>query len=91
MMRGKNDHNDGRGGIDEWLHCSPRLRGGKSLMDIPELDSAVGQVQRMAWMLPSIMRWLIANTQMLVAENYWLRKVKDLLAVLVSQIRVHRT
>ena len=43
IMRGKSILME-EGGIDEWLHFSP-LRGGKSLMDIPELNLYIGQYE----------------------------------------------
>ena len=65
MMRGKSILME-EGGIDEWLHFSP-LRGGKSLMDIPELNLYIGQYEDGMDAALDINSTAISNTQILIA------------------------
>ena len=85
MMRGKNILMQ-EGGIDEWLHFSP-LRGGKSLMDIPELNLYIGQYEDGMDACLDINNTAIPNTQILVAGTTGSGK-SNLLSVLISQIRM---
>ena len=85
MMRGKQVLMQ-EGGIDEWLHYSP-LRGGKSLMDIPELNLYIGQYEDGMDAALDINSTAIANTQILVAGTTGSGK-SNLLAVLINQIRM---
>lgn len=85
MMRGKQILMQ-EGGIDEWLHFSP-LRGGKSLMDIPELNLYIGQYEDGMDAALDINSTAIANTQILVAGTTGSGK-SNLLAVLINQIRM---
>lgn len=65
MMRGKSILME-EGGIDEWLHYSP-LRGGRSLMDIPELNLYIGQYEDGMDAALDINSTAIPNTQILIA------------------------
>lgn len=85
MMRGR-DILMQEGGIDEWLHYSP-LRGGKSLMDIPELNLYIGQYDDGMDAALDINSSTIANTQILVAGTTGSGK-SNLLAVLINQVRM---
>ena len=85
MMRGRSILMQ-EGGIDEWLHFSP-LRGGKSLMDIPELNLYIGQYDDGMDAALDINSNAIANTQILVAGTTGSGK-SNLLAVLINQIRM---
>lgn len=85
MMRGKQILMQ-EGGIDEWLHFSP-LRGGKSLMDIPELNLYIGQYEDGMDACLDINNTAIPNTQILVAGTTGSGK-SNLLSVLISQIRM---
>ncbi len=85
MMRGKHILMQ-EGGIDEWLHFSP-LRGGKSLMDIPELNLYIGQYEDGMDACLDINNTAIPNTQILVAGTTGSGK-SNLLSVLISQIRM---
>lgn len=85
MLRGKQILM-AEGGIDEWLHYSP-LRGGKSLMDIPELNIYIGQYEDGMDASLDINSTTIPNTQILVAGTTGSGK-SNLLSVLISQIRM---
>lgn len=85
MMRGKSILME-EGGIDEWLHFSP-LRGGKSLMDIPELNLYIGQYEDGMDAALDINSTAISNTQILIAGTTGSGK-SNLLAVLINQIRM---
>ena len=85
IMRGKHILMQ-EGGIDEWLHYSP-MRGGKSLMDIPELNLYIGQYEDGMDAALDINSTAIANTQILVAGTTGSGK-SNLLAVLINQIRM---
>ena len=85
MMRGKSILME-EGGIDEWLHFSP-LRGGKSLMDIPELNLYIGQYEDGMDAALDINSTAIPNTQILIAGTTGSGK-SNLLAVLINQIRM---
>lgn len=74
------------GVMDEWLHFSP-LRGGKSLMDIPQLDLIIGMYDDDMEARLDLNSREIANTQILVAGTTGSGK-SNLLAVLLQQIRV---
>lgn len=85
MMRGKQILME-EGSIDEWLHYSP-LRGGRSLMDIPELNLYIGQYEDGMDACLDINNTAIPNTQILVAGTTGSGK-SNLLSVLISQIRM---
>ena len=85
MMRGKSILME-EGGIDEWLHYSP-LRGGRSLMDIPELNLYIGQYEDGMDAALDINSTAIPNTQILIAGTTGSGK-SNLLAVLINQIRM---
>lgn len=85
MMRGKSILME-EGGIDEWLHFCP-LRGGKSLMDIPELNLYIGQYEDEMDAALDINSTAIPNTQILIAGTTGSGK-SNLLAVLINQIRM---
>ena len=85
MMRGKSILME-EGSIDEWLHYSP-LRGGRSLMDIPELNLYIGQYEDGMDAALDINSTAIPNTQILIAGTTGSGK-SNLLAVLINQIRM---
>lgn len=85
MMRGR-DILMAEGGIDGWLHYSP-MKGGRSLMDIPELNLYIGKYEDGMDAALDINSRAIANTQILVAGTTGSGK-SNLLAVLINQIRM---
>ena len=73
------------GAIDEWLRFSP-VRGGKSSVDIPELNLHIGLYENGMDATLDINSKAISNTQVLVAGTTGSGK-SNLLAVLLQQIR----
>ncbi len=73
------------GVLDEWFCFSP-LKGGKSLMDIPELDLLIGMYDDDMEARLDINSRAISNTQVLVAGTTGSGK-SNLLAVLIKEIR----
>lgn len=73
------------GAIDEWLHYTP-LRGGRSALDIPELNLRIGEFENGMDAYLDMNSRNVANTQVLVAGTTGSGK-SNLLAVLINQIR----
>lgn len=73
------------GAIDEWLHFTP-LKGGRSVLDIPELNLRIGEFENGMDAYLDMNSRAVANTQVLVAGTTGSGK-SNLLAVLINQIR----
>lgn len=85
MLRGRDILLE-EGSLDEWLHFTPS-KGGRSLMEIPELNLFIGYYEDGMDAALDINSRSIANTQILVAGTTGSGK-SNLLAVLINQIRM---